>query len=82
MSLSDTPATPSRRSQRSTAKVADALADRLDVLDQVVDMAEHRLDPTAADHARAALEAARGRLGHGTTHTVVALAGATGSGKS
>ena len=78
----DTPATPSRRSQRSTAKAADALAERLDVLGQVVDLAEHRLDPTAADHARAALAAARGRLGHGTTHTVVALAGATGSGKS
>ena len=82
MSAPDVPATPSRRSQRSTAKAADALAERLDVLGQVVALSDHRLDPAAADRARVALDAARGRLGHGTTHTVVALAGATGSGKS
>ncbi|MFZ2550124.1 MAG: hypothetical protein WAX12_19265, partial [Candidatus Microthrix subdominans] len=82
MSAPDAPATPSRRSQRSTARAADALAERLDVLGQVVALSDHRLDPAAADHARSALDAARGRLGHGTTHTVVALAGATGSGKS
>ncbi|MEZ5374439.1 MAG: GTPase [Microthrixaceae bacterium] len=74
--------TSSRRQRRSSARAADELAARLEILSQVVALADDRLDPTAAEHARHALEAARGRLGHGTTHTVVALAGATGSGKS
>ena len=82
--MSDEDATnlPSRRKRRSSARAADELAQRLELLSRVVDLAPQRLDDDAAAHAQQALESARGRLGHGTTHTVVALAGATGSGKS
>lgn len=51
-------------------------------LARAVELAEGRLDPTAVERARTVVARAEGRLRHGTTHTVVALLGATGSGKS
>ncbi|MCB1029527.1 MAG: hypothetical protein KDB24_17375, partial [Microthrixaceae bacterium] len=51
--------TSSRRQRRSSARAADELSARLEILSQVVALADDRLDPTAAEHARHALEAAR-----------------------
>lgn len=58
------------------------LADRLEALRTVVDVARDRLDPEEVDAARSVLQRATERIGLGAEATVVALAGATGSGKS
>ena len=58
------------------------LAERLRTLDEITTLAEGRVPPEVAVRAAATTARARGRLGHGPAHTVVALAGATGSGKS
>jgi energy-coupling factor transporter ATP-binding protein EcfA2 len=58
------------------------LAERLDVLTEISAIADGRVPPDVAVRAAATSQRARGRLGHGAAHTVVALAGATGSGKS
>lgn len=55
---------------------------RLAALAAAVEAAEGVLDPSTYAGARALLQRAGERLGHGLDHTVVALAGATGSGKS
>ncbi|WP_370326225.1 GTPase [Euzebya sp.] len=68
------------------ARAADRrLAERLDVLAAVADRtreAPGRLPDEVVDRLDGALARARGRVTHGPSHTVVALAGATGSGKS
>lgn len=58
------------------------LQERLEALTELSTLADGRLPPEAAVRAAATARRAQGRLGHGTAHTVVALAGATGSGKS
>ncbi len=58
------------------------LPDRLDALEAAVRLADGRLDGADVEFARAVAEKARSRLRHGTAHTLVALLGATGSGKS
>ncbi|GHH75326.1 GTPase [Promicromonospora soli] len=58
------------------------LADRTTALDTAVQAAEGRLDPALLAEARAVVTQARERGGLSAEHTVVALAGATGSGKS
>lgn len=58
------------------------LDERLQALRTVVDLGRHRLDPSEIDSARSVLERASERMGLGAELTVVALAGATGSGKS
>ncbi len=58
------------------------LADRLTALDEVLELADGRLEPDAVAQARAVATKAGERLRLGDAHTVVALAGATGSGKS
>jgi GTP-binding protein EngB required for normal cell division len=58
------------------------LADRLAALDEVLELADGRLEPEAVTQARAVAAKAGDRLRLGEAHTVVALAGATGSGKS
>ena len=64
------------------ARPARALAERLAALDEVVELGRGRLtEPVVADAARIAGKAGA-RLRLGAAHTVVALAGATGSGKS
>jgi GTP-binding protein EngB required for normal cell division len=58
------------------------LADRIEGLSQAADAARGRLGDPVVDEAEAAVTRAAGRLGLTADHTVVALAGATGSGKS
>ena len=55
---------------------------RVQGLEQAVEYAEGRVDPAVVDDARAVVDRAVGRLKLSAEHTVVALAGATGSGKS
>ncbi|MFG1920320.1 GTPase [Cryptosporangium sp. NPDC048952] len=58
------------------------LSRRLQALDKVVELGTDRLDPTALATARTLSGKAAERLRLGAEHTVVALAGTTGSGKS
>ena len=55
---------------------------RLRALGEAVSLAQGRLDAAVVERAAAVGDRAGVRLGHGTELTVVALAGATGSGKS
>ncbi|HZJ49292.1 MAG TPA: YfjP family GTPase [Actinomycetota bacterium] len=55
---------------------------RLGALGEAVALARGRLDAAVVERAAAVGDRAGARLGHGTELTVVALAGATGSGKS
>lgn len=59
-----------------------ALARRADALEEAVRRAGDRVDPQVADRVLAVLARLRQRLALGVDHTVVALAGGTGSGKS
>jgi len=58
------------------------LAGRTTALEAAVEAAEGRIEPALLDEARAVTTRARERGGLSAEHTVVALAGATGSGKS
>ncbi len=61
----------------------DELVKRLDLLDEIAQLgAPGRLPADVQQRAATVSQQARARLGHGTTNTVVALAGGTGSGKS
>lgn len=55
---------------------------RIDGLDDATRAARGRLDPGVVDAAQEVVDRAAGRLRLSATHTVVAIAGATGSGKS
>ena len=55
---------------------------RLAALQEAAAAGEGIVDPAALELAEALVRRAGERLGHGVEHTVVALAGATGSGKS
>jgi len=72
---------PGRRAER-TDKTAETVAVRLRALDRVVELGEGRLDEELLVPARELSRRAGERLRLSGTHTVVALAGATGSGKS
>ena len=61
---------------------AGGVAGRLAALDEVLELAPGRLDPALEEQARRVATKAGDRLRFGEGHTVVALAGATGSGKS
>jgi GTPase Era involved in 16S rRNA processing len=63
-------------------RVGRRVQERLDVLAEIIAVADGRVPPEVAVRAEATTHRAQGRLGHGAAHTVVALAGATGSGKS
>lgn len=71
-------------SSSAASTVADRLQARLGILDEIgaIGAEGGRLPVDLASRVTATVANARGRLGHGTSHTVVALAGATGSGKS
>jgi GTP-binding protein EngB required for normal cell division len=69
-------------SSNQSSKEVDALRSRMAVLGEVVDIADGRIDAGLLDRAKKLGALSNERLGHGTSHTVVALAGATGSGKS
>jgi GTP-binding protein EngB required for normal cell division len=58
------------------------LSERIGALERAVELARGRLPDGPVEVAGTLVTRARGRLGHGTAWTVVALAGATGSGKS
>jgi GTP-binding protein EngB required for normal cell division len=58
------------------------VAERLAGLESAVQAAQGRLDPQLVAEARGVVDRAGGRLKLSGEHTVVALAGATGSGKS
>ena len=65
-----------------TGRAGLRLQERLEVLTEIAAFADGRVPPEVAVRAEATMQRAKGRLGHGAAHTVVALAGATGSGKS
>ena len=58
------------------------LGARIEGLDAAADAARGRLDDAVVDEAREAADRAAGRMRLSADHTVVAIAGATGSGKS
>ncbi|MFK0296074.1 GTPase [Streptomyces sp. NPDC090442] len=62
--------------------VGEGLRSRLDALRELIALSRSRLDGTALDEAGRVLETADERYRLSGEHTVVALAGATGSGKS
>jgi GTP-binding protein EngB required for normal cell division len=70
------------RGRRGQASHDDQIPARLDGLEQAVAAARGRLDPTLVDEAEQVLARAKARMRLSPTHTIVALAGATGSGKS
>jgi GTP-binding protein EngB required for normal cell division len=72
-------ASPEEAAQESAAS---GLAGRLDVLDRLVALGGGRADQALMDDATALLARAEQRLRLSGDHTVVALAGGTGSGKS
>ncbi|QGQ19771.1 ABC transporter [Cellulomonas sp. JZ18] len=59
-----------------------ALAARVDALEGALTVGGTRFDPVVVDAVGAAVERVRERLALGVDHTVVALVGGTGSGKS
>jgi GTP-binding protein EngB required for normal cell division len=61
---------------------AAGVSTRLEALDEVLALARDRVDPDVVAAAERVAVKAGERLRFGDTHTVVALAGATGSGKS
>jgi GTP-binding protein EngB required for normal cell division len=63
-------------------RALDSLDQRLDLLEEIIGLGEGRLAADTVERAAQVELQARTRLGHGMSHTVVALAGATGSGKS
>jgi len=71
-----------RREERDRAAVEEGVATRLAALDRVLAAADGRLDDDLLAPARLLARRAGERLGLSGQHTVVALAGATGSGKS
>ncbi|WP_433557540.1 GTPase [Pseudonocardia xinjiangensis] len=71
-----------RRAERERATAEEHVAARLRALDQVVRVGAGRLDEALLVPARTLARRAGERLRLSGTHTVVALAGATGSGKS
>ena len=63
-------------------RTGSGLAERLSALDEVLDLGRDRIDPALVAEAEQVAGKAGGRLRFGAEHTVVALAGTTGSGKS
>ncbi|HYO00204.1 MAG TPA: YfjP family GTPase, partial [Actinomycetota bacterium] len=61
---------------------APDLDDRLQALRRVVDIGRDRFEPSLVDDARGVLDRGTERMGFGKNVTVVALTGATGTGKS
>jgi GTP-binding protein EngB required for normal cell division len=61
---------------------AAELTERLEILRSIVEAGSGRLPDELVSRAGTTLRHADARLSHGTAHTVVAIAGATGSGKS
>src|SRR4051794_28229466 len=78
--VAETPAdAPDETALPSTAS---GLTTRLAILDRLVEHGEGRIDKAITDDGADLLTRANERLGLSGEHTVVALAGGTGSGKS
>ncbi|MGW1836702.1 GTPase [Streptomyces sp. NPDC002067] len=71
-----------RNPGHASRDLGDTLRTRLDALRQLTVLSRTRLDGAALDDAGQVLDAADARRRLSARHTVVALAGATGSGKS
>ena len=72
---------PLRRDTGQSLSVEE-LTERSRALDDALEVGGSRLDPGAAERAREVVTKVTGRTSLVGGHTVVALAGATGSGKS
>ncbi|MFT4082698.1 MAG: YfjP family GTPase [Nocardioides sp.] len=68
--------------RESQTRLTDDLAGRLDGLAAAADAAQGRLDAALVETARSTVDRAVGRLRLSSEHTIVGIAGATGSGKS
>ncbi|HEY0540975.1 MAG TPA: ABC transporter [Actinoallomurus sp.] len=82
MTATTPPVTSLEEIETPTQTAAVGLSDRLDVLDRLVALGEGRIEKPLMDDAAALLARAGERLRLSGEHTVVALAGGTGSGKS
>lgn len=82
MTTTDRAAGETLREVRELATRGTEIGDRLRGLETAVRTARGRLDDTLLDEVEATVDRAAGRLRLSATHTVVAIAGATGSGKS
>ena len=82
MTQTDQASDPSTRRTRTTASDGERYAAHVANLRHALEVAGDRLDPAVAAHARSVLAGADERLSLGVDHTIVALAGGTGSGKS
>ncbi|MGI9616879.1 MAG: GTP-binding protein [Acidimicrobiales bacterium] len=58
------------------------LPERLGSFEEAVDLADGRLSGVSVATGRHVIDKAQARIRHGTTHTLIALLGATGGGKS
>jgi GTP-binding protein EngB required for normal cell division len=76
------PGTSQRPAQLPPESPAQGLTARLDALDRLIRLGTGRLDPGLLDDAAVLLNRAGERLRLSGEHTVVTLAGGTGSGKS
>lgn len=65
-----------------TSRSTSDLPTRMEALSEAVELSVDRLDEEQVAFARHVVEKASARLRHGTTRTLVAVLGATGSGKS
>jgi GTP-binding protein EngB required for normal cell division len=73
------------RATRTADRATDRLRERLDVLARIGELADEgpgRMPEDLTGRLTGTVSSAAARLGHGSSRTVVALAGATGSGKS
>src|SRR6478609_9650104 len=68
--------------KKSLVSSGSDIGERIDGLATAVDAAGGRLGDELVDEARATVDRAQGRLKLSADHTVVGIAGATGSGKS
>lgn len=67
---------------RRRGSAGTGLSDRVAALGRAAELAEGRLDEATVAGARRVLDKVEARQRHGTDHTLVALLGATGGGKS
>lgn len=80
--VTSTETRPARRTAEGAATDGARYTEHVANLRRALEVAGDRLDPQVAGHARAVLAGADERLALGVDHTIVALAGGTGSGKS
>lgn len=82
MTMTDRSGEQTQREVRDLATRGTEIGDRLKGLETAVRVARGRIDDTTLDSIETVVDRAAGRLRLSANHTVVAIAGATGSGKS